>query len=117
MAEPVCDCYPGGFTPDSFEGPKEDCPVHGRRAYLSDEDMSDLDNVFSPGLSSGMSPFDLVERIVRREIAAELDRLAEYVQQLMDRQESLHGGKLATWDVLAEVLTVLEGRVRQVRNG
>lgn len=29
---PVCDCYPGGFTPDAFEGPDEDCPVHGRDA-------------------------------------------------------------------------------------
>jgi hypothetical protein len=25
-----CTCYPGGFTPDTYEGPKEDCPVHGR---------------------------------------------------------------------------------------
>lgn len=28
----ACDCYPGGFTPDSFEGPQEHCPVHGRDA-------------------------------------------------------------------------------------
>lgn len=26
---PVCDCYPGGFTPDTYEGPQEHCPVHG----------------------------------------------------------------------------------------
>ena len=25
-----CDCYPGGFTGDAYEGPSEDCPVHGR---------------------------------------------------------------------------------------
>lgn len=25
-----CDCYPGGFTPDTYEGPQETCPVHGR---------------------------------------------------------------------------------------
>ena len=25
----VCDCYPGGFSPDTFEGPMEYCPVHG----------------------------------------------------------------------------------------
>lgn len=74
---PRCDCYPGGFTPDSFEGPKEDCPVHGRRAHLTDEDMSDLDNRFSPGLSSGMARFDLVESLIRREIAKELERLAD----------------------------------------
>lgn len=23
-----CTCYPGGFTPDSFEGPKRGCPEH-----------------------------------------------------------------------------------------
>lgn len=28
----VCDCYPGGFTPDSYEGPQRDCPVHGENA-------------------------------------------------------------------------------------
>ncbi len=27
---PTCDCYPFGLTPDSFEGPQEHCPVHGR---------------------------------------------------------------------------------------
>lgn len=27
-----CDCYPGGFTGDTYEGPQEDCPVHGRDA-------------------------------------------------------------------------------------
>lgn len=27
-----CDCYPGGFTADTYEGPKDDCPVHGRTA-------------------------------------------------------------------------------------
>lgn len=26
----TCDCYPGGFTADTYEGPQEDCPVHGR---------------------------------------------------------------------------------------
>lgn len=44
--QPECDCYPGGFTPDSYEGVKEDCPVHGRAApqpddgALTDEDRA-----------------------------------------------------------------------------
>jgi len=109
MAEPVCDCYPGGFSPDSYEGPKEDCPVHGRRAYLSDEDMSDLDNVFSPGFSSGMSRFDLAERIVRREIAAELDRLAQ------DEARDLIGGGGVVYRAVT-VEAILE-RAEEVRNG
>lgn len=25
----TCTCYPGGFTPDLFEGPQRDCPTHG----------------------------------------------------------------------------------------
>lgn len=24
-----CDCYPGGFTPATFEGPQEHCRAHG----------------------------------------------------------------------------------------
>ena len=26
---PPCLCYPGGFTPENYEGPQADCPVHG----------------------------------------------------------------------------------------
>lgn len=29
---PECNCYPGGFSPDSYEGPQEHCRVHGREA-------------------------------------------------------------------------------------
>lgn len=29
MSEVECDCYPGGFTPDSYEGFQEHCKVHG----------------------------------------------------------------------------------------
>lgn len=57
-------------------------------------------------------------RVVRREIASESDQiLQEHVQDLMDREETLYGGKLATWDVLAEVLTILEDRSKEIRNG
>lgn len=35
--DPGCDCYPGGFNPDTYEGPKEDCPVHGRGALPGDD--------------------------------------------------------------------------------
>lgn len=26
---PVCDCYLGGFSPETYEGPQHHCPVHG----------------------------------------------------------------------------------------
>lgn len=26
---PECDCYPGGFTPDTYEGPQRHCRTHG----------------------------------------------------------------------------------------
>jgi hypothetical protein len=26
----TCTCYPGGFSPASYEGPQEDCSAHGR---------------------------------------------------------------------------------------
>jgi hypothetical protein len=58
-----------------------------------------------------------VDKLIRDKIAAELTEQARYVQGLMDRQETLHGGKLATWDVLAEVLTALEERSKEIRNG
>lgn len=29
LAQPVCDCYPGGFSPETYEGPQHHCPVHG----------------------------------------------------------------------------------------
>ena len=32
VSDAECDCYLGGFSPGSFEGPQEHCPVHGRRA-------------------------------------------------------------------------------------
>ncbi|MFC5268420.1 hypothetical protein ACFPJ1_40475 [Kribbella qitaiheensis] len=24
-----CNCYPGGFSPETYEGPQHHCPVHG----------------------------------------------------------------------------------------
>jgi hypothetical protein len=30
----VCNCYPGGWTPETYEGPKQDCPVHGEPAAI-----------------------------------------------------------------------------------
>jgi hypothetical protein len=28
--EAVCDCYPGGVSPEAYEGPQEWCAVHGQ---------------------------------------------------------------------------------------
>ena len=49
LAERECSCYPGGFTPDTYEGPQRDCPVHGEvgalaegvKALLDKYDVSD----------------------------------------------------------------------------
>lgn len=45
----VCDCYSHGFTPDTYEGPQETCPVHGRpyaewveRAAAAEEELTAL---------------------------------------------------------------------------
>lgn len=55
-----CDCYPGGITADNFEGPKEDCPVHGRKVILETrpyllprarEDWDDLPGYWKHGLT------------------------------------------------------------------
>lgn len=37
----TCTCYPGGFTPDSYEGVKEDCPKHGRKTGIEAIDCTD----------------------------------------------------------------------------
>jgi hypothetical protein len=37
----TCTCYPGGFTPDSYEGVKEDCPEHGRKTGVESIDCTD----------------------------------------------------------------------------
>lgn len=29
----TCSCCPGGFSPETYEGPQEDCPVHGKPEY------------------------------------------------------------------------------------
>lgn len=29
MTELECNCYPGGFSPETYEGPQHHCPVHG----------------------------------------------------------------------------------------
>lgn len=36
--EPECTCYPGGFTPDSYEGPHRHCAVHGKGPTTEPDD-------------------------------------------------------------------------------
>ena len=31
---PVCNCYPGGFSPETYEGPQHHCPEHGHGTDL-----------------------------------------------------------------------------------
>lgn len=35
-----CNCYPGGFSPETYEGPQHHCPVHGHGTDLSVSECS-----------------------------------------------------------------------------
>ena len=88
---PVCDCYPGGFTPDSYEGVKEDCPVHGRqgvealawnttfkRAINQAIDNFRMGRRSNDGIAEDIARAVLAAGYVHRsEIARELDRIAQ----------------------------------------
>lgn len=48
-----CTCYPGGFSPETYEGVQEHCAVHGRPAYWAAEMLRDLGGRAKSGV-----PFD-----------------------------------------------------------
>jgi len=50
------DCYPSGFSPGTYEGPKQDCPVHGENADPLRYQRSDTDqSVDTPAGVDGQS--------------------------------------------------------------
>ena len=53
MAGETCRCYPFGVSPDSYEGPQRDCPVHGEPSFWAGSLLEDLRHRAVSGIPFG----------------------------------------------------------------
>jgi hypothetical protein len=53
MATSTCWCYPGGCSPDSYEGPQRDCPLHGEPCYWASELLRQMQDRARSGVPFG----------------------------------------------------------------
>lgn len=101
-------CYPGGFNPDTYEGPQRDCPTHGEQVTITgyaaipgDDPLGSLAPVkvkvpaghpFLRGLSAQVArnaepdpPLETPSRLLTEETSRMLRR--EAVRQLLRQHE------------------------------
>lgn len=82
-----CDCYPYGWTPDTYEGPQEHCPVHGRSReewmQIADEQRARADKA-ERELEDAKAAFEIDAELLR-EVTEQRDRAEREREDLDDR--------------------------------